>query len=523
MDISSRNTLRKPIAVMILSLGMFSCSPNSQELDLVETTISEIQEALLKKRTSCYEVVLGYLERIEKFDNPEGINAISMINSNALARAQEIDRVLAIGGALPELFCAPIVVKDNFDTHDLPTTGGSVILRNSYPPNDAFMVSQLRSAGAIIIAKTNMAEWAFSPRETVSSSVGRTANAYDTNFVPAGSSGGTASAVAANFAVAGMGSDTGNSIRGPASHLALFGIRSTIGLTSRDGVIPLIFDRDIAGPMSRTVEDGVKLFNVVSNYDENDPLAVPDKKESDYREFLKTDGLRGKRIGVFNLFVDQDSADVEINEIFFKALDDMRAAGAIVVNSFSIENFDLISSEVESCHSFRYDLSQYFKTLEKPPLDDIGLVLQSGDFAVESRGALEFYSQFSYQDPPDERENPCAIWPDHSERNLLLKNSVAAMDDANLDAVVFPTWSNPPAPINKAVDEYLGDNSQGWVPAAGLPAVTVPMGFWRGRLPAGIQIVGRPYSEGMLIEIAYGFEQATHHRKPPLGLRSLAE
>ena len=523
MDISSRNTLRNSITFLILSLGMFSCSPNSRELDLIETTISEIQEALLKKRTSCYEVVSDYLERIEKFDNPEGINAISMINSNALARAKEIDRVLATGGSLPELFCAPIVVKDNFDTHDLPTTGGSVILRDSYPPDDAFMIRQLRSAGAIIIAKTNMAEWAFSPRETVSSSVGRTANAYDTNFVPAGSSGGTASAVAANFAVAGMGSDTGNSIRGPSSHLALFGIRSTIGLTSRDGVIPLIFDRDIAGPMSRTVEDGVKLFNVVSNYDGNDSLAVPDKKEPDYREFLKTDGLQGKRIGVFNLFVDQESADAEINEIFFKALDDMRAARATVVDSFSIENFDLTSSEVESCHSFRYDLSQYFKTLKNPPLDDIGLVLKSGDFAAESRGALEFYSQFSYEDPPDRRENPCVIWPDHPGRNLLLKNSVAAMDDANLDAVVFPTWSNPPASINNAVEEYLGDNSQGWVPAAGLPAVTVPMGFWRDRLPTGIQIVGRPYSEGKLIEIAYGYEQATHHRRPPSGFPPLAE
>lgn len=523
MKISSRNTLRKYIVLAILFLGISSCSRNAQDLDLVETTISEIQEALLKKRTSCYEVVSSYLERIETFDNPNGINSISMINSNALVRAQEVDRALENDGPLPELFCTPIVVKDNFDTHDMPTTGGSVILRDSYPRDDAFMISQLRSAGAIIIAKTNMAEWAFSPRETVSSSVGRTANAYDTDYVPAGSSGGSASAVAANFAVAGMGSDTGNSIRGPSSHLALFGIRSTIGLTSRDGVIPLIFDRDIAGPMSRTVEDGVKLFNVVSNYDENDPLAVPDKRESDYREFLKTDGLRGKRIGVFNLFVDQDSADAEINKIFFRALDDMRAAGAIIVNSFSIENFDLISAEVESCHSFRYDLSQYFKTLEKPPLEDIGLVLQSGDFAAESRGALEFYSQFSFENPPDRRENPCVIWPDHPGRNLLLKNTIAAMDDFKVDAVVFPTWSNPPASIDSAVEEYIGDNSQGWVPAAGLPAVTVPMGFWRGRLPAGIQIVGRPYSEGKLIEIAFGYEQATHHRKPPPGFPSLAE
>ena len=311
-----------------------------------------------------------------------------MINSNALLRAREIDRAIAIDAPLPQLFCAPIVVKDNFDTHDMPTTGGSVILRDSYPLDDAFMVSQLRAAGAIIIAKTNMAEWAFSPRKTVSSTVGRTANVYDISYVPAGSSGGTASAVAANFAVAGMGSYTGNSIRGPSSHLALFGIRSTIGLTSRDGIIPLIFDRDIAGLMARTVEDGVKLFNVVSNYDENDLLTVADKREPDYRKFLKADGLRGKRIGVFNSLFDKNTADEEISEIFFTALDDMRAAGATIVSAFSIEDFNLISAGVESCHSFRYDLRQYFETLEKPPLEYIALVLESGEFAAESRSAL---------------------------------------------------------------------------------------------------------------------------------------
>lgn len=523
MKVFSTSAIKKCVFLVVLLFGQFACSRDSESLDLVEITIGEIQETLLKRRVTCFEVVSAYLERIEKFDIPAGVNSISVINSNALLRAREIDRAIAIDAPLPQLFCAPIVVKDNFDTHDMPTTGGSVILRDSYPLDDAFMVSQLRAAGAIIIAKTNMAEWAFSPRETVSSTVGRTANVYDISYVPAGSSGGTASAVAANFAVAGMGSDTGNSIRGPSSHLALFGIRSTIGLTSRDGIIPLIFDRDIAGPMARTVEDGVKLFNVVSNYDENDLLTVADKREPDYRKFLKADGLRGKRIGVFNSLFDQNTADEEISEIFFTALDDMRAAGATIVSAFSIEDFNLISAGVESCHSFRYDLRQYFETLEKPPLEDIALVLESGEFAAESKSALEFYSQFSHEIPPDRRENPCEIWPDHSGRNLLLKESVAAMDDANLDAVVFPTWSNPPASINKAVEEYLGDNSQGWVQAAGLPAVTVPMGFWKGRLPAGIQIVGRPYSEGQLIEIAYSYEQATHHRRPPSGLSALAE
>jgi len=210
----------------------------------------------------------------------------------------------------------------------MATTGGSIALKDNYPPDDAFMVQKLREAGAIVLAKTNMAEWAFSARQTVSSSYGRTANAYDVNFVPAGSSDGTASGVAASLGVAGMGSDTGNSIRGPSSHLALFGIRSTIGLTSRDGVIPLAFDRDIAGPMTRTVEDGVRLFNIVADYDPSDPLAVPDKREADYMRFLNADGLDGKRLGVFRFLVDHEDADEEIKVLFYKAIDDLAAAGA---------------------------------------------------------------------------------------------------------------------------------------------------------------------------------------------------
>ena len=216
-------------------------------------------------------VVQSYLDRIEAYDQSTGMNAITVVNPNALARADEIDEALDNGDALGSLFCAPLLIKDNYDTYDLPTTGGSIALKESIPPDDAFMVQKLREADAIVLAKTNMAEWAFSPRQTVSSSYGTTANAYALDRVPAGSSGGTASGVAANFGVAGMGTDTGNSIRGPSSHLALFGIRSTIGLTSRDGVIPLSLQSDIAGPMTRTVEDGARIFNVVAGYDPADP------------------------------------------------------------------------------------------------------------------------------------------------------------------------------------------------------------------------------------------------------------
>ncbi|MCB1669711.1 MAG: amidase [Gammaproteobacteria bacterium] len=506
---------------LCLLLAGFNAS-SQDRFDFVEATIGDIQEAIRSGSQSCQAIVAGYLRRIEAYDKASGLNAITAINPGALAVAAGLDRAVAAGEALPELFCAPLLIKDNFDTADMVTTGGSIALRNSIPPDDAFMVRRLREAGAIVLAKTNMAEWAFSPRETVSSSYGRTANAYDLERVPAGSSGGTASGVAASFAVAGLGSDTGNSIRGPSSHLALFGIRSTLGLTSRDGVIPLSFDRDIAGPMARTVEDGVRLFNVVAGYDPNDPLTVADRREADYRQFLNADGLRGKRLGVFRTLADRDGADPEIQALFSRAIADLRAAGAEIVDPFVFNRFRELSDAIPSCGRFRYDVNQYFQTLDEPPLLDVNEVLETGELAEQSLSAFQYYAQFPGNVVPDDWDPPCPTWPNNLQRNQLLEAFQSALDAANLDAVIYPTWSNPPSHIDRAVEEYRGDNSQQLVPAAGLPAVTVPMGYWQDRLPAGLQITGRPYSEGLLIELAYSYEHRTRHRRPPPGFGPLA-
>ena len=509
-------------AITLCLLAACNAEPQ-QELSLVEATISDIQDSIRSGRVSCLEVVEGYIARIETYDQAKGVNAITVINPEATARAREADRALQNGEALPDLFCTPLLIKDNFDTHDMVTSGGSIALQDSYPPDDAFMIRKLREAGAIVLAKTNMAEWAFSPRQTVSSSYGRTTNAYDVNFVPAGSSGGTASGVAASMGVAGMGSDTGNSIRGPSSHLALFGIRSTIGLTSRDGVIPLAFDRDIAGPMTRTVEDGVRLFNVVAGHDPADPLSVPNKREADYMKFLKADGLEGKRLGVFRFLVDHDDADEEILELFDAAMEDLAAAGAIIVDPVEIDDFNEITESIGWCGRFRYDVGQYLKTLSDPPFLDVNEVLETGELAPESRENFDFYAEFPLDVIPDDWEEPCPTWPNDAARNQLLANAVAAMDNARLDALIYPTWSNPPAPIDAAVKEYKGDNSQWLVPDTGLPAVTVPMGYWQDKLPAGLQFAGRPYAEGTLIELAYAYEQKTMHRRPPEGFGEISK
>ena len=508
-------------ATNIASNGSAASAESGHPPQLVETTIVELQASLRAGDTSCRDIVQGYLNRIAAYDAPSGINAITVINANALARADAIDAALVAGEDMPELFCAPLLVKDNYDTADMVTTGGSAALQNSIPPDDAFMIRKLREAGAIVLAKTNMAEWAFSPRQSISSSFGRTANAYDVNHVPAGSSGGTASGVAASLGVAGMGSDTGNSIRGPSSHLALFGIRSTLGLTSRDGVIPLSFDRDIAGPMTRTVEDGARLFNVIADYDPNDPLTLPDRREDNYLDFLNADGLEGKRLGVLRVLVDQEGADPEIQEIFARALGELEAAGAEIVDPFAITDFQALSDAIPFCPRFRYDVAQYFATLTNPPLTDVNEVLETGQIADATRGSFTFYAAAPLDIPPDEWEAPCPTWPNNPERNQLLQNAMAAMDAAQIDAIIFPTWSNPPAPIDRGAEEYAGDNNQLLAPDAGLPAVTIPMGFWQDRLPVGLQFVGRPYAEGTLIELAYAYEQATQHRRPPAGFQEL--
>ena len=504
----------------ILVLGIPSCSSDisGAPFTFVEATIEDVQSAVRSGNMSCREIVSGYLARIDAYDKSSGLNAIIFANPTAIMKAEEIDRKVAVGKWLGPLFCAPVLLKDNYDTADMPTSGGSVALKDSVPPDDAFMVRKLREADAIIIAKTNMAEWAFSPKQTVSSSYGTTANAYDLSRVPAGSSGGTASGIAASFGVIGMGSDTGNSIRGPSSHLALFGIRSTLGLTSRDGVIPLAFDRDIAGPMTRTVTDGAKVFNVIAGYDPADSYTELGKEhlEKDYTKFLDEDALQGKRIGVLRALVDTDDADPEITTLFEQALVDLQNAGAEIVDDFVIANLDDHMNASNFCARFRYDMRQYLLSLDDDaPIHDVMDVMQSKDYSPYIEDRLKFFGEKPPDVHPKDFDPPCPDFPEHAGRQAYLSDVINSMEDANVDAVAYPSWTNPPAHLDQAVAEYKGDNSQLVAPATGLPAVSVPMGFSHGKLPAGLQILGKPYSEGLLFGLAFAYEQATLHRVPP--------
>ncbi len=493
--------------------------PETTSFSLIEATISDLHAALKADVTSCEDVVQGYLNRIDAYDQSSGLNAITVKNPEALTRAKDIDNRLKQNQNLGSLYCVPVLAKDNFDTHDMITSGGSLALKTSYPPDDAFMVKKLRDADAIIIAKTNMAEWAFSPRESISSSFGQTANAYDLTRTPAGSSGGTASGVAANFALVGLGSDTGNSIRGPASHLALVGIRSTIGLTSRDGVIPLSFDRDIAGPMTRTVEDNARLFQVIAGYDPKDPYteAVKDMPLPNYLEALKRANLEGKRIGVLKALVDREDADPEIQEIFYKSLEILSDLGAEIVDPITVPNWEVhMEGENYFCRRFRYDMAQYLKSLgPDAPISDVNQVLETGQYHPSAKGGVEFFSSYPADVHPKDWEKPCPDYINHAGRQAFKADVQTVMDQEDLDVLIYPSWSNPPAPLETAREDYKGDNSQRVAPATGLPAITVPMGWYQDKWPTGLQILARAFDEESLFEIAYAYEQATLHRRPP--------
>ncbi len=488
----------------------------SRQFRLEETTIAVIHAAFRAKTLTCHILVQRYLDRIAAYDKQgPAINALITLNPVALTVADSLDRRFAKEGLTGALHCGPMIVKDNFETRDLQTTAGSLSLKGWIPREDATMVRRVREAGAIVLAKSNLAEWAFTPYETVSSILpGYTKNPYALDRVTAGSSGGTAAAVAANEGEVGLGTDTGNSIRGPAAHNALVGIRSTMGLTSRAGVVPLNNGADVAGPMARTVADAVAVFQVVAGEDPDDPVTVAGrgKREADYSKFVVPDGLKGARIGVLRQAYDRPAADSEVLGVFARALEALTAHGATIVDPAKVDSLDAILRVAQGgCNPFKYDLERYFAVRgEGAPVKTVDAILKSGNYHPTVQLRLQ-QAQAVTQAP----EENSACKSREAMREKLRAAVLAMMDSLKLDALVYPTWSNPPRLIGDLNTPH-GDNSQLFSPITGFPAITIPMGYTReDRLPAGMTFFGRPWSEGKLITLAYGFEQATHHRRPP--------
>jgi amidase len=485
-----------------------------------ETTIGEIHAALKAKRITCRALVQQYLRRIDAYDkNGPAINAIVQTNPEVLKQAEALDA----GAFRGPLHCVPMIVKDNFETVGLQSANGSLALAGFVSSKDAFQVKRAKDAGALVLAKSNMAEWAFTPFETVSSILpGYTKNPYALDRVTAGSSGGTAAAIAASFAAVGFGSDTGNSIRGPSSHQALVGIRSTMGLTSRAGVMPLNLLADIAGPMARTVEDAVAVFQVIVGEDPDDPATAASRgrpRES-YQAALVRDGLRGARIGVLRQAYERDTTDPEIVDVFMRAVEDLRRAGAVIVDPARVDGLEAIRRPQGAgpCMGFKYDLNRYLASHgDRIPMKSLAEIVKSGRFHPSVQRRLEQAEQGAENGP----ETP-ACKAEQEYRDQVRAAVTKTMDALKLDAFVYPTWSNPPRLIGD-LNTPAGDNSQFFSPTTGFPSIQVPMGYTRGVLPAGVTFFGRAWSEATLIKFAYAYEQATRHRRPPVAVPPLRD
>ena len=501
-------------ALLLLSGSLFPArAQRVGGVELMELTIAEAHEAMLARTLTARELAEAYLRRIEAYDRAgPHVNALILLNPRALARADSLDLELRRTGSLTgPLHGIPFIVKDNYDTYDMPTTGGSASLAGSMAADDAYQVRKIREAGAIVLAKSNLAEFAFTALETVGSMLpGWTFNPYALNRVTAGSSGGTAAAVAANFGLVGLGTDTGNSIRGPSSHQALVGIRSTQGLTSRDGIMPLYAHRDVGGPMTRTVEDAVRILDVIAGSDPADPVTTEAdaRRPASYLDFLDPD-ISGLRIGVVGQIAYKRTADPEILIRFAEAIRDLERLGATVVRDFQVEDLDELRSGT-GCPRFRYDIERYLADIPDPPYRTLEEIAESGKVYRTVMPSVERFLRF--EGTPDTNEQ-CIRG---REKEAAFRDGLrAAMAAHEVDALIYPSWSNPPRLVGDMTTPH-GDNSQYPAPPTGFPALTVPMGFvMNGTLPAGLQVLGDAWSEPLLIRIAYAFEQATKHRRPP--------
>jgi amidase len=488
-----------------------------KSFSLIEATIAAVHDALISGSITCENLTRDYIDRIQIYDQSTGLNSIIMINPEALIEAKELDEEFAKSSNLKPLHCVPLVVKDNYNTRGLQTTAGSKAMFGFIPKKDAFIVARLKEAGALVLAKSNMAEWAFSPRVTISSVSGETRNPYNLDHVPAGSSGGTGAAVAANLGLIGLGTDTGNSIRGPSSHNALVGIRSTLGLTSRSGIVPLYFRNDVGGPMARTVTDAVRVLQVISGPDPLDSMTrySQGKVQPDLISLLNRQALRGKRIGVLRQLSERDH-DPKIADLFAESLNDLERLGATIIDPVEVPGFDEISSN-HWCRMFKQDLNAFLKdNASAAPVNNIKEIIDSGlfsDYIAEDLEAMQAV------DDPTNNGQLCQDHM-HDKRRIIFRDAIVkAMDNAGVNAIVYPSWNFPPARIGHPAD-YRGDSSQVIAPHTGLPAVTVPMGYVNG-LPAGLHFVGRLFSEADLLPLVYAYEQGTLHRKSPAGFDEL--
>ena len=471
-----------------------------------EATIDDLQRMMASSQATSASLVEAYLARIAAYDQRgPALNAIIRLNPNARAEAVERDRERRAGHVRGPLHGIPILLKDNYNTANLPTTGGSIALAGFTPPRDAYQVTKLRKAGAVILGKTNLHELA-AGITSISSMGGQTCNPYDPRRNPGGSSGGTGAAVAASFAAIGWGSDTCGSIRLPAASNNLFGLRPTKGLSSIAGIIPLSHTQDVAGPLARTVRDLAIGLDATVGADAADPATrmLDTVRLVSFVSSLDTTALRGARIGVLTAHFGGQPEDQEVTTIVRAALERLKAQGAEVVDvaipglDSVIANAGLIDFE------FKFDLMDYFAANPGAPVSSLSDILKLGLY----HSALE--TTFRRRDTRTERESPeyrAALTLRVAARSMVVK----LLDENRLDAIVYPTVRRKPAPIGEV---QRGLNCQ-LSAVTGLPAMAMPAGFTVDSLPIGMELLGRPMADVRLVSLAYDYEQAVKPRRAP--------
>ena len=456
----------------------------------MDATIPELQRAMRTGRITSVELVDYYLARIDAYDDagPE-LSALITINPRARAEAAALDAERAASGPRGPLHGIPLVVKDNIDTAEMPTTAGTPVLEHFRPARDAFQVRRLRQAGAIIIAKANLAELAQSS-DSYSTVGGQTRMPYDPTLEPGGSSGGTAVAVTANFAMAGLGTDTCGSIRLPAGLNNVYGLRPTYGLSSRAGVVPFSSSFDEVGPMARTVGDLAILMDVTAGQDPDDPITVPTHRS--LVDALDPEGLKGRRIGILEF-----DYRTELDGTLQDALDVMVDNGAEVVPVAALpevdRNMDLLFDEFPS------SFAAYLAREPTAPRHAWARIVTPGDAGASPR-------------KPTSRDYREAV----AGRMVNRRDIAAFMDRHDLDAVAYPVSSTTARVIPPpGQDGNVSHFDCGPAAVAGLPALVVPAGFASDGLPVALELLGRAFDEATLISIASGFEAHTDHRGLP--------
>ncbi|MEZ5490175.1 MAG: amidase family protein [Gammaproteobacteria bacterium] len=520
-------SLKKYRSRFLLWFLLASCSGLSlaAELQLTDATIADLNAAMDAGTLNSVQLVEMFQSRIAAYDKQgPAINAVLTLNPDALDQARLLDLERQQNGRRSPLHGIPIVLKDNMDTRDLPTTAGSFLLKGSIPPDDGFIVKKLRDAGAIILAKVNMSE--FASGGALNSLGGPTFNPHDTSRTPAGSSGGTGAAIAAGYAMMGLGTDTGGSVRGPSSANGIVGLKTTHGLLSRDGVVPLALSFDTVGPMARSVYDVAVALGVMTGIDRADPSTSKSfgKFETDYTRYLDADALSGARIGVARVFMGSDN---EVDWIVESALQTLRDAGAEVVD-VTIPDWlmDVRGRFYQTIRyrEFRAQIADYLATLGSDypkSLDELikqsmALTARREDGAIPNPGRWNLMMREDASGELSDAEYIAVR--DHA---LPLVRSVleGILRENELDAIVYPTSTTRPGRVDPDPDPDSapggGESPVTLANMSGFPDMIVPAGFTARGLPITLSFLGPAFSEPRLLGLGYAFEQRTHARRLP--------